>query len=324
MLLPVIHEAWTGLSDYAFRHIETLKLVDKEKLSQRVEKLIQDWEIKSLDDDSRPQLARIVMFSFWELHPLRQRLTRQMEAFEVSDDIAKALANAWKLLPERLIESNWELVRKAAAKYHIPTHLENEAEFQELMSVGREALFLAAQKYFKRPKGPFKNFAWSMLRERMRDEQMNRHPVPPSVRKKLAALKRLREDYHLRDLSLTEDVIRKELKLSPDESRELLATEAVWGTGQAFENDHVLEELEEPDHSLDQLQFLLQVEDSIKLEEALGTLDSPEAAVIRLVYFKEKSFREVAEELDMSIPAFKRLHRKALEGMRDYLENDEI
>lgn len=324
MLSPMINEAWTGLSDYAFRHIETLKLIDKDKLSQRVKQLIQDWDIKSLDDETRKQLARIVMLSVWELHPLRQRLARQMAAFAGDDDIALTLIQAWKLLPERLIESNWELVRKAAAKYHIPTHIENEAEFQELMSVGREALFLAAQKYFKRPKGPFKNFAWTMLRERMRDEQQNRHPVPPSVRKKLAALSRLREDHHLRDLRLTEDIIRKELKLSPDEARELLATEAVWGTGQAFENDHVLEELEEPDHSLDQLQFLLQVEDSLKLEDALGALDAPEATVIRLVYFKEKSFREVATELDMSVPAFKRLHRKALEAMRDYLESDEI
>src|SRR5690606_13066330 len=132
---------------------------------------------------------------------------------------------------------------------HIPTQLENEAEFQELLSVGRETLFIAAKKYFRRPKGPFKSFVWTMLRESMRNEQLNRHPVPPRVRKKLALLGRLREDYRLRDLRLDPQLIQKELRLDQDECRELLATEAIWGTGQAFEHDHILEELEEPDHS---------------------------------------------------------------------------
>lgn len=300
---------------YAVAQIETLKLIDTQKLLTKIATTHKD--VKDGDFDLE-QAARAVMQSIWELHPLHAKLTRQMAAFAPADPAGKALLAAWNILPSRLVETHWELVKKAAKRHHIPTQFEDEAEFQELMSVGREALFLAAQKFFKRPKGSFKSFAWSFMRESMREEQRNRHPVPPSVLKKLAVLGRLREDYHLRDLTLTQDIILRELKLSENEARELLATEAVWGSGQPFEHDHILEELEVADYSLDQLGMILEVENVKLLDAAMRQLDEPEASIIKKLYFEERSYREAAEDLGFSLPAFKRYHKKALEAMRDF------
>ncbi|MBC7661069.1 MAG: sigma-70 family RNA polymerase sigma factor [Chitinophagaceae bacterium] len=306
-------EAADHIWKYAVSEIETLKLIDRQKLMERVQVL--NKEVETFDMD---QAARAVLQAIWDLHPLHAKLTRQMQEFQPSDALGKALLEAWNILPPRLVETHWELVKKAAKRHHIPTQFEDEAEFQELMSVGREALFMAAQKFFKRPKGSFKSFAWSFMRESMREEQRNRHPVPPSVLKKLATLGRLREEYHVRDLTLTRDIILRELKLSENEAKELLATEAVWGSGQPFEHDHILEELEVADYSLDSLGMIMEVENVKLLEEAMSGLGEPEASIIRKLYFEERSYREAAEDLGVSLPAFKRYHKKALESMREH------
>ena len=301
--------------DYARQHIETLKLVETDKLMGRIRE--RNPDLVSLDRDLA---ARLVLANAWDLHPLQPKLTRQFNEFSPKDPDGEALIAAFQILPARLVEMHWELVKKAAKRHHIPTEIEDEAEFQELMSVGREALFLAAQKFYRRPKGSFKSFAWSAMRESMREEQRSRHPVPPSVLKKLAQLSRLREEYHLRDLSLSREIIYRELKISENEGKELLATEAVWGSGQAFEHDHVLEELEVADYSLDQLGMILEVENAKLLEEAMSGLDEPETSIIRKLYFEERSYREAAEDLNLTLPAFKRFHKKALLEMREHFK----
>lgn len=308
-------DALEHMWSYARQHIETLKLVDSNILMQKIRD--QNPDLESLDPE---KAARLILMGAWDLHPLHQKLTRQLNEFVPQGDDGRALVAAWHILPSRLVETHWDLVKKAAKRHHIPTQIEDEAEFQELMSVGREALFLAAQKFYKRPKGSFKTFAWGFMRDSMREEQRNRHPVPPSVLKKLGQLSRLREDYHLRDLVLTREIILRELKISENEGQELLATEAVWGSGQPFELDHVLEDLEVADFNLDQLGMILEVENAKLLEDAMSELDEPESSIIRKLYFQERSYREAAEELGLTLPAFKRFHKRALEEMREHFQ----
>lgn len=294
--------------------IETWSLVEPDVLHQRVADQAVNWP------DADPEsMLRLVLLAAWELHPLAPRLDRQLKELEPDSQLKKDLAGAAKILPHRLVEDHWNLVRRAAARFHIVTQKENEAEFQELLSVGREALFIAAQKYYRRPRGNFKNFAWGLLRERMRDEQNRRHPVPGKIRKKLAALSRLREEYRLAEKRLESEEIKQKLKLSPEQFRELLQTEAVWGNGLEFETDVVLEELEEADHSLDQLSQLLQIEDARRLEQALDFMEEPGRSIINKLYFEEKSLREVAEEMELSLPSFKKVHKRALADMKRYL-----
>ncbi len=307
--------ALDSIWSYARQHIETFKLVDSHKLMDKIRELNPDFE--ALDHDAA---IRLLLQTAWDMHPLHQKLTRQFNEFHPTDSEGQALVEAFNILPARLVEAHWELVKKAAKRHHIPTQFEDEAEFQELMSVGREALFLAAQKFYKKPKGTFKNFAWTLMRESMRQEQRNRHPVPPSVLKKLSQLARLREEYSLRDLVLTREIIMRELKVGEGEIHELLSTESVWGSGQPFEHDHILEELEVADFSLDQLGMILEVENAKLLEEAMRILEEPESSIIRKLYFEERSYREAAEDLNLSLPAFKRYHKRALEEMREHFK----
>ncbi|MCX6129851.1 MAG: hypothetical protein NTX25_12430 [Proteobacteria bacterium] len=48
-------------------------------------------------------------------------------------------------------------------------------------------------------------------------------------------------------------------------------------------------------------------------------MQQTEKAVITKLYFEEKSLREVAEELELSMPSFKKLHKKALGELKRHL-----
>ncbi len=309
-----VRELWQQCRE----EMDTWVLIDPTQLADRVAELCQSDTWASVQNDSEA-LLRLTLLTAWELHPLRPRLDRYLNELQPDREVLIKVQEAAKILPHRLVEDHWELVKKAAKRFHIPGAFENEAEFQELLSVGREALFVAAQKYFRRPRGSFKNFAWTALRERMRDEQGKKHPVPARIRKKLGALGTLREEYRIKDLSLDRETIKDRLKLGPEELAELLQIEGIWGNGLEFETDVVLEDLEAPDHSLDQLGQLLEIEDALRLEIALQLLEEPERSLIRLLYFEEKTLRETAEEMELGLQAFKKMHKRALAEMRRVL-----
>jgi RNA polymerase sigma factor for flagellar operon FliA len=310
-----LRDSFLELWEACLAKIETAALVDAGKLEQRVVEQAKAWGT-SLDT---PELIRLILYCARDLHPLPARFDRQVSQLNLDDELSQQLLHSWTILPHRLVEEHWALVKKAAARYHIPTSLENEAEFQELLSVGREALFLAAQKYYRRPRGDFRNFAWHQIKDKIREEQGQRHPVPPRIRKKLSALAQLRDDYTLADRTLDRQEIQRQLKLNPEELVELLQIEAIWGNGQEFETDVVLEDLEEPDHSLDQLAILLEIEDAQRLDQALRHVEEPARTVIQKLYFEEKTLREVATELELSLPAFKKLHKQALAEVKKKL-----
>ncbi|WP_141732256.1 sigma-70 family RNA polymerase sigma factor [Oligoflexus tunisiensis] len=308
-------DLWTSCQSL----LETLSLVDVQQFLTRVAAQAASWNLDADKASCEADRLRLLLLVARELHPLPARLDRQLAALPGSNELARALHEAAQIMPHKLVETHWELVRKAAARYHIPSKVENEAEFQELQSVGREALFRAAQKYYKKPRGSFKGFAWPLIRESMREEQARRHPVPFKIRKKLAALGALREEAHLRELTFSKEEIRTRLKLSPEEFHELLQIEAVWGNGLEFETDVELEDIEAPDQRLDQLSMLLEIEDQRRLDHAMDRMIDPEKTLIARLYFEEKTLREVAEEMQLSLPSFKKLHKKALGEMKRLL-----
>jgi RNA polymerase sigma-B factor len=299
--------------------LETLSLVDPQQLFNKVEAQAASWNLDPANASQDRDSLRLLIVVARDLHPLPARLDRQLAALEGTHELARTLHDSAQIMPHKLVETHWELVRKAAARYHIPSKVENEAEFQELQAVGREALFRAAQKYYKKPRGSFKSFAWPLIRESMREEQARRHPVPFKIRKKLAALSALREEAHLRELTFSKDDMRTRLKMSPEEFHELLQIEAIWGNGLEFETEVELEDIEAPDHSLDQLSMLLEIEDQRRLDLAMARMIDPEKTLITRLYFEEKTLREVAEEMQLSLPSFKKLHKKALGEMKRLL-----
>jgi RNA polymerase sigma-B factor len=299
--------------------LETLTLVDQSAVLAKFDEKAESWNLQNLGEENEREALRLILLLARDLHPLAARLDRQLAALEGDDGLTRILREAAQQMPHKLVETHWDLVRKAAARYHIPSKFENEAEFQELQSVGREALFRAAQKFYKKPRGSFKGFAWPLIRESMREEQSRRHPVPFKIRKKLAALALLREEAHVRQLTFTKEEMRQKLKMSPEEFHELLQIENVWGSGLEFETDVELEDIEAPDHSLDQLSLLLEIEDQNRLDRAMQGMLDPERMIINKLYYEEKTLREVADEMQMSLPAFKKLHKRALGEMKRLL-----
>lgn len=299
--------------------LETLTLIDQKQFLIKIEERARSWQLQAMDESNEGDFLRLLLLVARELHPLPARLDRQLAALARDQELAKALHDAAQIMPHKLVETHWEIVKKAAARYHIPTKVENESEFQELQSVGREALFRAAQKYYRKPRGAFKSFAWPLIRESMREEQARRHPVPFKIRKKLAALASLREEAHLRELTFTKEELRTRLKMSAEEFTELLQIEAIWGNGLEFETEVELEDIEAPDQRLDQLSQLLEIEDQRRLDKAMDHMIDPEKTVIAKLYFEEKTLREVADEMQLSLPAFKKLHKKALVEMKRLL-----
>jgi len=227
----------------------------------------------------------------------------------------------WHDAPHNLVTRHYTLIRKAAATYHQKALVDDEARFNDLISVGMESLYRAARKYFLEPKGSFKALAWETLKKDFRSEQNQRHPVPAKVRKKLSLLKDVREQIaNEQSVVATEKELARRLNLSEKQLNELLQVEAVWGTGADFETDVLMEDIGEPDLSPSALHMLLSSEQKHLIADAMKTLNDKEVALITEVFFKEKSLREVSDELDVPLKNLKKIYKTGLTKLRKGLK----
>ena len=129
---------------------------------------------------------RAFVYGIFKDQNLQRKLDAMMQArSKTPDPIFVKTYRIWNVLPHRLIKNNWDLIKKAAIRYHLPNSIDQELDFNDLLSVGNEALMLAAEKYYWNPRGNFPNFAWNLLREKIRDDQAKKHPVPFAIRKNL-------------------------------------------------------------------------------------------------------------------------------------------
>lgn len=224
------------------------------------------------------------------------------------------------LLPSNLINQHQSLIRKAAATYHQQSKFDDEARFQDLLSVGWEALFLSAKKYFFFPKGNFNNFAWKNIKEAIRREQNHRHPVPVKIRKKLGRLADVREEFFQKDIPATYDNICQRLSISFEQLEELLRVEKIWGTGQEFETGVLIEDIEQEDLSPSALSILLQKNDQIRIKKVLSKLTHNQAELIKAVFFEGSSMRSYAEQKSIPFNSVKKQYKKALHVLKEALQ----
>lgn len=227
----------------------------------------------------------------------------------------------WQDAPHNLVAQHYTLIRKAAATYHQKALIDDEARFNDLISVGMESLYRAARKYFLEPKGSFKALAWETLKKDFRSEQNQRHPVPAKIRKKLSLLKEMREQIASEQgVVATENELARRLNLSEQQLSDLLQIEAVWGTGADFETDVLIEDIVEPDLSPSALQMLLSSEQKHLIADAMKTLSEKEVVVITEVFFKEKSLRELSDELNVPLKNLKKIYKSGLTKLRKDLK----
>ena len=283
--------------------VESLEAEEAYKLDLQVQKLLVLEQIWLLDE---------------------RRLDQILERLRVKNDASHTeLVGLWEKLPHRLVNKHWQLARQAAATYHIDSEYDNEEEFKDLLGACQEVLYIAARKFIRRSDHDFKSYVWPLLREKIRETQQSRHVVPPKIRLKLKKLDSLRELYHYQDKTLNPAIIAEELGLGEQETQELLAIEADWGTAQGFESIDNLEDLDEVDETPDVLSILVQQEDQAMMKKALERLGDREKLLIQRLYFEDHTVRELASKLGMSLSIFRKVHKRALRQLKESVADQE-
>ena len=101
-----------------------------------------------------------------------------------------------------------------------------------------------------------------------------------------------------------------------------MRTEATWGSSMEFETDVVIEDLEEPDLSPNSLAILISIENERILSEAVNRLSERERLLIQGLYFQDRTARELAEVMDISLSVLKKNHKKALKNLKQIVDDD--
>ena len=224
----------------------------------------------------------------------------------------------WNNMPHRLVAKHYNLVKKAAAKYHRTQKIDNQMAFSDLLSAANEALLSAANRMHKNPKKDFRSFAWKILKDKIRDEQSSDNPVPPKIRQKLGLLREKRDLFGI-DGSTTSDLeqLATRTGLPVAEIKSLCEIEAVWGEGAKVDMGGFLEDLEVEDLSPNALDLLISQETCDQMSSAIATLPIPQRQLIDKIYFQEMSLREAAEHMKTSLNTIKKHHQKAIERLKE-------
>ena len=121
-------------------------ILDVDLIAQRdlIEKFLEEkGESFSLSDE---KAFRAFVYSIFKDQNLQRKLDAMMQAKSKSvDPLFRKTYKIWNVLPHRLIKNNWDLIKKAAIRYHLPNSIDQELDFNDLLSVGNEALMLAAE-----------------------------------------------------------------------------------------------------------------------------------------------------------------------------------
>lgn len=230
----------------------------------------------------------------------------------------------WGSLPHILVKANWDLIRKAAVKFHDPSRIDPELEFDDLLSVGGEALIHAAEKQFEKARPDFPKFALQTIKDKIKSHQNSRHPVPYKTRKKLEKLREAREETGLSSHDEgTTKALSEKVGLSRQEMKGLYEVESIWGHGHFVDVGDRMEELEIPDLSPDALSLLIDQETSMRMSQAMTELSDVQRNIILQIYFRDRSFRQTAETLNLSLSVVKKHHRNAMTLLKGGIDESE-
>ncbi len=289
------------------------------------------------DDDDSCDLLRtklqseiLVILSSSERHAnLVDRALESAAREADSDETSEATAFIldirlpWSRLPHNLVRHNLDLVKKAALQYQLPAKIDPELEFEDLMSVGREALLIAAQKMADRPRENFRSYAMQVLRDAIKNHQSGQYPLPRKMRKKLDSLKEARAATGANGQdSAAIDQLSEHLNFHPDEVRDLFEVEAAWSASTLVDFGDRMEELQIADQSPDALTLLIERETDMLMSDNMTNLSSMERNIILQIYYKDLSFRETAKNLGVSLSVVKKHHRHAMQLLKGGMDHD--
>ena len=142
--------------------------------------------------ESKLHEQNIDLYLLYELQKRSKNFSQKMDLFMSDEKIPaelESLKSFWNRLPHRLVVSYLPIVKQVAATYHEVKEVDNDHSFADLISVGEEALYLGAKKYFESEKTEdFRSYIWDFLRKKMKQEMVANHPVPHGIRRKVQKL----------------------------------------------------------------------------------------------------------------------------------------
>lgn len=219
----------------------------------------------------------------------------------------------------RLVEHYLPLVRSIAGK--MCRSLPGQVEMEEVVSAGSIGLMHAVEAFSPKRKVKFETYCYYRIRGAILDElRLEDHAsriVRRRTRKWEAAVAAF-EACHGRPAS--EDELRRSMKLGKRQfdrcKRDARASRNVslsmehngvelGDTLRIYAGDE--EAANPPQHN---------AELSELRERAIRLLPQPESTVVELYYFKDKSMKEIGEELDLSLSRVSQIHSSAMARMR--------
>lgn len=310
--------------NFCLKYLDALTEIFGQKAPTVFSSVIEQLESLPEDSEKRTEsyIRRLLLKEIYQTLPDAAKKLDKLEKAQGHSEIEHRLIDDYKRLPEKLVADHVDLVKQIAATYHEAQDVDNEQSFNDMISVGEEALVKGARKFFEKNAEPeeFRSFIWDYIRRSMREERSREHPVPFKVRQKLKALSELRDIARVerRDLPLEE--ITAALDLGDVEASELLSIEADWGGGLDYADDVEIAEIKDEHESSSALTMLLKAESQAMLDEALASLDKREKEIIHRLYFDEEKLSNVIDTMELSQSVGKKLHKRALRKMSAIVE----
>lgn len=193
----------------------------------------------------------------------------------------------------------------------------SHAERDELVAAGREGLFDAARRFDPRRGVPFRAYANIRVQGAIMDWVRRSARLPRRVHEKLRTLEagswtgagasefvfsRANVDSGPVDKRAVEDAMNDQIAAVAIAMAASIAVEPASSSGEA----EATETESDPEEAVSRAELV-----SV-LRGAMTTLDRYEAALVRLIYFEEKSLMEAAKEMSVTKSWVFRLHRQLL------------
>ena len=210
---------------------------------------------------------------------------------------------------DELVLQHQDYVRSLARG--ISKKLPKHVDFEDLVSLGNIGLAEAAKQYEPGRGVAFTTFAYYRVRGAIFDGLRQMSGLPPSVRKKLAALSGENEVAEI--TAETADVSNDPEFLAKQFRTAVGRLGAVFLLAGSSEEDRE----NDPTDGRSAADDAEEREDLSQLAESLKKLPEEQAALIRMLYFEHKSMTEVGTLLNKNKSTICRRHADALDALRN-------
>lgn len=203
-------------------------------------------------------------------------------------------------------------------------------DHEDLVNIGVIGLMDAIDRYDKKQKVPFENYAYIRIKGTIIDEIRKNARVPRSRMDKLNAYYKAKEELERefkrspseKEIVKHLDISEKELETIHDTVTQLASVsldEVLYADG---DSDTSMLDVLEDSAAVKQEESVLLKEKLGVLADAISTLTERNQQILQLIYVEELGMKEIAYILGISKARVSQLHGKALIKLREQLGSD--